>query len=183
MKNEQLRKHLKPTLASKWKYFRNRMRLAFCGENVYFEANTRILRYPKNVSIFDNAVIKEGARICSCNESAKISIGKNTTIGYHTFIFASEKITIGEDCLIAPFVYMVDSDHSIDRGQRINSQSNTTKPIVIGDDVWIGTGAKILKGVTIGEGAVIATGSVVRENVPSYSIYGGVPAKKIGERK
>lgn len=129
------------------------------------------------------AVIKEGARICACNETATISIGKNTTIGFHTFIFASNHISIGDDCLVAPFVYLVDSDHSIEKNQLINQQSNTTSPIKIGNDVWLGTGCKILKGVTIGDGAIIAAGAIVNADVPAYEIWGGIPAKKISERK
>ena len=53
------------------------------------------------------------------------------------------------------------------------------KDIIIEDDVWIGTGAIILKGVTVGEGAIIAAGAVVTKDVPPYSIYGGNPASFI----
>ena len=141
------------------------------------------MRFPKNISLGDNMVIKSGARICACNENASISIGKNTTFGYHSFIFASERIEIGDDCLIAPFVYIVDSDHSIDKDKKINMQPNMTAPVKIGNDVWIGTGAKILKGVTIGDGAVIASGALVNMDVSPYAIVGGIPAKKISERK
>ncbi|MBK6264525.1 CatB-related O-acetyltransferase [Marivirga sp. S37H4] len=56
------------------------------------------------------------------------------------------------------------------------------KEVKIGNDVWIGAGASILKGVTIGNGVIIAAGAVVKEDVPSYQIYGGVPAKFIGKR-
>ena len=141
------------------------------------------MRYPQNISLGDNMVIKSGARICACNEKAIVSIGKNTTFGYHTFLFASEKIEIGDDCLIAPFVYIVDSDHSIEKGKNINAQPNQTAPIKIGNDVWIGTGVKILKGVNIGNGAVVASGALVKDDVNPYEIVGGIPAKKISERK
>ncbi len=140
------------------------------------------MRYPANIVLQDDVVIKEGARICSCNASAQVSIGKRTTIGYHTFIFASEAIVIGDDCLIAPFVYIVDSNHGIDRSLKINQQPNETAPVKIGNDVWIASNVTILKGVTIGDGAVIAANSVVNKNVLPYEIVGGSPAKKIGER-
>lgn len=55
-------------------------------------------------------------------------------------------------------------------------------PVIVEDDVWIGTGEIIVKGVTVGRGAVVAAGSVVTRNVEAYSIVGGVPAKKIGKR-
>ncbi len=182
MKNEQLRKHLKFTLRHRWRLKWHKRRLAHCGEGVFFDKNIEILRFPGNVSIEAHVVVKEGARICACNTSAKIGIGANTTVGYHTFMFASNRISIGHDCLIAPFVYIVDSDHSIEKGSYINQQPNQTAPITIGNDVWLGTGAKILKGVTIGNGAVVAAGAIVKDDVAPYSIVGGVPAKKIGER-
>lgn len=181
--NKQLREHLIPTIGSRIRYIRNKLKLGNCGKNVYFEYNVSIFRYPSNVYISDGVVLKEGARICSCNKTSVIKIGSNTTIGYHTFIFSSENITIGNNCLIAPFVYIVDSDHGILKSENINQQPNLTSPIVIGDDVWIGSGSKILKGVTINNGAVVAAGSVVNQDVPEYSIFGGIPAKEIGKRE
>lgn len=183
MKNQQLRKHLKRSLRTMLRYQWQKWRLSSVGPGVYFDKNIEIQRYPKNVSIDENAVIKEGSRICACNETALVHIGKNTTVGFHTFLFASESIKIGDDCLIAPFVYLVDSDHSIDKASLINQQPNVTAPITIGNDVWLGTGCKILKGVTIGDGAIIAAGAVVNSDVGPYEIHGGIPAKKISERK
>ena len=178
MKNSQLRAHLKRTWRVKWRSWRNRAKVGALGDNVYFESGVQLMRYPKNISLGNNMVLKEGAKLCPCNTNATIRIGDNTTVGYHTFMFASEKIEIGRDCLIAPFVYLVDSDHQIEKSQLINQQKNITAPIVIGNDVWIGTGAKILKGVTVGDGAVIAAGALVKDDVAPYSIVGGIPAKK-----
>lgn len=178
----QVRKHLKKTY---WHYLRNliaKYRLGAVGNDVHIDKNVEFMRFPKNIFLGDNLIIKEGVRICSCNEQAMISIGANTTVGYHTFLFASNKIEIGSDCMIAPFVYLVDSDHGIDKAEKMNSQPNQTAPIKIGNDVWIGTGAKILKGVTIGDGAIIAAGAVVKDDVPPYKIVGGVPGKIISER-
>jgi len=183
MKNTQLRKHLKRTWSVQWRSFKNSLKLGSLGKDVYFEKDVELMRYPKNISLGSGMVIKSGARLCPCNEKATIRIGDNTTVGYHTYLFASEKIEIGRDCLIAPFVYIVDSDHNIDKGQLINQQANSTSPIKIGNDVWIGTGAKILKGVTIEDGAVIAAGALVKDDVPAYAIMGGIPAKKISARQ
>lgn len=178
----QVRKHL----SRNWKHclrsFIQSFRLGEIHSSVYLDSNVSLLRFPKNIYIKANVIIKEGARICSCNEKAKIQIGARTTVGYHTFIFASNAITIGSDCLIAPFVYIVDSNHRIDRDQLINKQPNETSKIEIGDDVWIASNVTILKGVVIGRGAVIAANSVVNKSVPEYEIWGGSPAKKIGER-
>ncbi len=181
--NNQLRNHLKFSFLHKIRQISLGKKLNSLGENVFIERNVKVLRFPKNVSIGKNVVLKEGARICSCNENAIVSIGENTTFGYHSFLFSSESIEIGNNCLIAPFVYIVDSDHNIDKAQLINEQPNNTSPIKIGNDVWIGTGAKILKGVNIGTGAVIAAGSIVNSDVKTYEIHAGIPAKKISERK
>jgi acetyltransferase-like isoleucine patch superfamily enzyme len=180
--NAQLRKHLKRTFRVRLRSFIERNRIKSLGKNVYIDKDVELLRYPKNISISDNVVLKSGARICSCNESSLIHIGESTTVGHHTFIFASEGVDIGANCLIAPFVYIVDSDHQIRKSKRINEQGNLTAPIKIDDDVWIGTGAKILKGVTINKGAIIAAGAVVKDDVLPYSIVGGIPAKEISKR-
>lgn len=178
----QLRKHLKFSILNYFRSFVQRKRLGHLGQRVFIDKRVELLRFPKNIVIHDDVVIKEGAKICSCNEKATISIGSRTTIGYHTFIFASENIEIGNDCQIAPFVYLVDSNHQIDRNQLINQQPNVTAPIKIGNDVWIASNVTILKGVEIGNGAVIAANAVVNQSVPGYEIWGGTPAKKIGER-
>lgn len=178
----QLRKHLKYTLAHFVRRVYNSIRGVKLGKGVFIDKNVELLRFPGNISIADNVVIKEGARICACNADAIIKIGRNTTIGYHNFIFASESIEIGDDCLIAPFVYIVDSNHQTRLGVPINQQENVTAPIIIGNDVWISSNVTILKGVTIGNGAVIAANSVVNTNIGANEIFGGTPAKKINDR-
>ncbi|MGE3149656.1 MAG: acyltransferase [Pseudorhodoplanes sp.] len=110
-------------------------------------------------------------------------IGDRTTIGFYSLLYATAGITVGRDCMIAPFVYIVDSDHGIAAGTPMNRQANVAAPISIGSDVWIGAHAIILSGVTIGDGAIVAAGAVVREDVEPNAIVGGVPAKQIGMRQ
>lgn len=179
----QLRKHLKFSWRNRWRSIREGSRIGYLGKNVFIDKNVELLRYPKNISIGDEVVLKEGTRICTCNSSSVIKIGQRTTIGYHNYIFSSEKIEIGNDCLIAPFVYIVDSDHQAERSKKINIQPNFSKPIKIGNDVWIASSVTILKGVIIGDGAIIAANSVVNKDVGDYEIWGGTPAKKIGIRE
>lgn len=178
----QLRKHLKKNIFHYLRLYYYKYKLGNLGRNVFIDNNVKFIRFKKNISVDDDVVIKEGARICSCNEKSKIKIGKRTTIGYHTFIFASDGITIGKDCLIAPFVYIVDSNHKALKGININQQGNETEEIVIGNDVWIASNVTILKGVHIANGTIIAAHSVVNKDTEANGIYGGVPAKKIGER-
>jgi len=181
--NNQLRQHSKIKLIHRLRLFLNKLSLGYCGKRIIIEKNVHFMRYPKNISIEDNVILKEGTKICACNKNAVIKIGKSTTVGYHNYFFSSENIEIGSDCLIAPFVYIVDSNHGIKKEAKINKQPNETAPIKIGDDVWIASNVTILKGVNIGDGAIIAANSVVNTDVPPYEIYGGSPAKKIGERE
>jgi acetyltransferase-like isoleucine patch superfamily enzyme len=126
--------------------------------------------------------------------NAKISIGQYSYLGPEVRIWAHDGIIIGENAAIAHNVQIIDSNsHSLSASARrtkfheyrngLESQEFedvVASPIKIGDDVWIGTGAIILKGVNIGTGAVIAAGSVVTHDVPSFAIVGGNPAKVIG---
>lgn len=153
------------------------------GNGAILFSGAHLLRYPRNIQIGSDAVVKSGVHVCPCNAEAQVSIGARTTIGFNTFIYASSKIEIGSDCMIAPFVYIVESDHGTRIGMPMNRQPNTARPIHIGDDVWIGAHVVIISGVTIADGAIVAAGSVVREEVPPNTIVGGVPAKVIGVRK
>ncbi len=179
----QLRKHLKFSWKVRLRQWYLSRRIGYLGKNVFIDKNVELQRYPKNIFIEEDVVIKEGARICACNEQAQIKIGKRTTIGFHTFIFSSENIFIGDDCLIAPFVYIVDSNHIAKKNKNINLQGNETSPITIGNDVWIASNVTILKGVKISNGAIVAANSVVNKDIPENEIWGGSPAKKIGNRE
>jgi len=179
----QFRKHLKYGLIHKLRWQINRSKLGRLGKRVHIDKRVEFMRFPKNIHVGEEVVFKEGARICACNRDAEIRIGSRTTIGYHTFIFASDGIQIGDDCLIAPFVYLVDSNHQIKRESLINQQANETAPITVGKGVWIGSNVTVLKGVTIGDGAVIAANSLVNKSIPPFEVWGGTPAKKINERQ
>ena len=178
----QFRSHLRYT-AMHWVRWRwQSFRLGYLGKGVIFEPGSCCLRFPENIRLAEQVVLKKHAELCVCNREASIQIGERTTIGHYAFIYASKRIEIGSDCMIAPFVYMVDSDHGTERNRPMNQQLNLTAPIRIGNDVWIATGAKILRGVTVGDGAIIAAGAVVNQDVPPYAIAGGMPARVIGER-
>jgi len=180
--NQQLRAHLNKNLLhilnEKW----NRLRGVNIGKNVIIDFSARLLRFPKGIFIGNDVIIKAGSHVCPCRSESSVEIGDRTTIGFYTMIYASSQVVIGSDCMIAPFVYIVDSDHGIARRELMNRQANTPQPIRIGSDVWIGAHSIILKNVNIGDGAVIAAGAVVKDDVPSFSIVGGIPAKVIGER-
>lgn len=181
--NAQLRRHLPSRWLTRLIAWRHRMRGVDVQDGVVFYPGALLLRYPRNIHIDSDALIKAGAHICPCNPQAHIYIGSRASLGFHSFVYASDQITIGDDCQIAPFVYIVDSDHGTRKDAPMNRQPNLPNPISIGNDVWIGAHSVVLAGVTIGQGAVIAAGAVVNRNVEPYTIVGGVPARHLGERK
>ncbi|SRR6266404_4918306 len=92
-----------------------------------------------------------------------------------------KRITIGKGCAIASGCKFIDHDHGI-TGKRIDETPGTTEDIEIGDYVWLGCNAVVLKGVSIGSSAVVGAGAIVTKNIPTGEIWAGVPARKIGER-
>ena len=116
-------------------------------------------------------------------ENAVIKIGNNTRI-HGSCIHAYELIEIGNNCLIAANCQIFDGnghDLSFDNLENRIKTKGSSKPIHIGDNVWLGTGVIILPGVTIGNGSVVAAGSVVRNNIPAMVVAAGNPAVIIRE--
>lgn len=119
-----------------------------------------------------------------------VSLGDNCFIAERVVFFCSRaKITIGNHVMIARESLLITGSHRTDMiGRYMDELTDFDKrdcddrDIVICDDVWIGSRAIILKGVTIGEGAVIAAGAVVTKDVEPYSIVGGSPARLIKMR-
>jgi acetyltransferase-like isoleucine patch superfamily enzyme len=112
-----------------------------------------------------------------------IVIGDRVFIGKGCEFNIRQPIRIGDDCLIASGCKFIDHDHGIVKDMNMNSQPGREKPILIESDVWLGVNVVVLKGVTLGTGAVIAAGAVVTKSVPPFEIWGGIPARKIGERR
>jgi maltose O-acetyltransferase len=110
--------------------------------------------------------------------------GYNIKVGHHFFanhncvILDANKVTIGNHVMLGPNVQIAAACHPLDAALR-RQTIEFSKPVNILDDVWIGAGAIILPGVTIGEGAVIGAGSVVTKDVDAFTVVAGNPAKLI----
>jgi acetyltransferase-like isoleucine patch superfamily enzyme len=113
-------------------------------------------------------------------ENGRIEMMGNSFTAGNNIIIAKESVIIGRDCAIAWGVTLC--DHDMHKIFIDGIQQTETAPIKIGNGVWIGMNATILKGVTIGDGAVIAAHSVVTKDVPAHSLVGGNPAKVIREK-
>jgi len=112
-----------------------------------------------------------------------IEAGKNLNINRGGHIYGRGGVKIGDYVLIGPNVIIASSQHRYDiKGTPIMFQGHIKEEVVIGNDVWIGANAVILPGVTIGDGTIIGAGAVVTSDIDPYSIVGGVPARKNGER-
>jgi serine acetyltransferase len=108
------------------------------------------------------------------DEDARLELGSGY-MNYNGSIACFKHIRIGRGVFIADNVSIRDSDNH----KMLGRQHVVAQPVIIGDHVWIGMNATILKGVCIGEGAVIAAGAVVTRDVPAASLVGGVPARVI----
>lgn len=113
----------------------------------------------------------------------KVLVGNGTVIGRRNIITAKNLISIGNDVLIGSDVQIIDHGHGITRNAVIREQQAKIGEVVIGDDVWIGAGAKILMNVHIGTGAVIGANAVVVSDIPGYTIAVGIPARVIKFRE
>ncbi|MFA3875596.1 sugar O-acetyltransferase [Streptomyces sp. MMCC 100] len=109
---------------------------------------------------------------------SNISIGARTFVNYNLTALDVAAITIGEDCQIGPNVQLLTPTHPLEPGPR-RDKLEAARPIVIGDNVWLGGGAIVLPGVTIGDNAVIGAGAVVTEDVPADVVAVGNPARPV----
>ncbi|WP_154124400.1 acyltransferase [Grimontia hollisae] len=151
------------------RYFIRRLRYLF----------TRLKYFILNKDVKLGRFVYIGRRV---NLSSNIKIGDCSYIGQYTYI--GPDVYIGNFALFSDNINFVGHDHIF---------SNSTLPVIlsgvpstiqtnIGDDVWLGHGVTVMRGVTIGHGVIVAANSVVTKDIPDYEIWGGIPARKIRDR-
>lgn len=113
-----------------------------------------------------------------CDYGYNITTGENFYANHGVVILDAAAVTIGSDVLLGPGVNISTASHPLN-AERRKQKLEIAKPIVIGDNVWVGMGAQILAGVTIADNAVVAAGAVVAKDVPEGALVAGVPAKVI----
>ena len=120
---------------------------------------------------------------CYLVETQHIVIGERVTIRPHTMLMADAhaRIIIGDDVLIGTGVHMYVNNHRFDRADVLIADQGyyPSQDVIVEDDVWIGANAILLPGVRIGRHSVIAAGSVVTKSTEAFSVYGGIPARKL----
>ena len=113
-----------------------------------------------------------------------IIIRDRVFVGFGCEFNVRRRLEIGADCLIASGCKFIDHDHGTALDMPMREQTaGAEAEIVLDQDVWLGVNVVVLKGVRIGRGAIVAAGAVVTSDVPSHEIWGGVPARRIGQRR
>ena len=135
----------------------------------------------KGICLGDRVSLLESTLI-SANRG-HVTIGDNSWLGPNSVIYGNGGVDIGEDVLIASHCVINTVSHNFNRLDiPMNEQEINCEPVVIENDVWIGTGTTILQGVRIGHGSIIGAGAVVTRSIPPFSIALGVPARVTGSR-
>lgn len=120
-------------------------------------------------------------------DDIKIRFGKNVQINDYVHMVAMDRITIGDNVLMASHIFITDNSHGSYKCNFEDSDPRTppiereysTAPVKIGNNVWVGEGACIMPGVSIGDGCIIGAHSLVSKSIPEYTIAVGTPAKII----
>jgi acetyltransferase-like isoleucine patch superfamily enzyme len=179
--------------------------LGSVGKNVTFGHGV-VLRHPGKVRLGDNVTVDDlvvldakGTRnrgivvgsdvflgrgtILSCKDG-DITLGDHVNVGFQSEVFSGSSVTVGRYGLLAAYTYLVGGGHEFsDAAAPVLHQERRSRGIVLGDNVWLGTGAKVLDGVTVGRDVVVGAGAVVTEDLPDGVVAAGVPARVLRRRE
>lgn len=166
-----------------------RLKLGQTGNNCKISLPT-LIKNAQYITIGDNFQALHNLRLEAWDKyrgqrfTPQIIIGDNVSFNSDVHIGTIDKVVVGNDVLIASRVYISDHSHGntdlLSLAKPIRERGLISKgPVIIGDNVWIGEGACILPGVTIGKNSIVGANAVVTKSFPPYSIIAGVPAKLI----
>ncbi len=141
------------------------------GSHTLVSAELLVFAHGGNISVGEWCYLGEGSRVWS---SGAIDIGDRVLIAHNVNIFDSLTHPLSAQQRHAQFkaIMLTGHPHSIDLGER---------PVMVGNDAWIGANTCVLRGVTIGEGAIVGAGSVVTHDIPPFTVAAGNPARVISE--
>ncbi len=179
--------------------------LGACGRNVAFGVNVT-LRHPRKIRLGDDVAVDDGCVLDAkgtANEGIRIGrrvfLGRNTivackdgdivledgvNVSYQCAIFSASSVRIGADTLLAAYCYVVGGGHEFGRTDvPVLRQARPSKGIDIGRGGWLGAGAIVLDGVSVGHDAVVGAHAVVTEDIPPFAVAAGAPARVIRDRR
>ena len=136
----------------------------------------------KGIYISEKTFVGRGS-ILYC-KNGDITLGKNVNIGFNSMIFSGSKVILGENTILASFVYIIGGGHDYSRTDiPVSEQEKPSVGIRIDKNCWLGAGVKVFDGVNIGEDTIVGAGAVVIRDLPAFSIAAGVPARVAKSRK
>jgi tetrahydrodipicolinate N-acetyltransferase len=143
------------------------------------EHDTSVVRVRPGAELVCDGIVSLQRGIRVVVDGGRLTIGHGTNVnGLGTRLLCAQAVTIGAHCTFSWDVQVLDTDfHAITTD---GVERPSVAPVRIGDRVWVGTRAVVLKGVTIGDGAVVAAGAVVTSDVPAGAVVAGVPARVVG---
>jgi acetyltransferase-like isoleucine patch superfamily enzyme len=113
----------------------------------------------------------------------EVSVGAKTVLGQDCTISAYQHVSIGRECIVADRVMFIDFDHGIVEVDRpVRLQGIYKRDVRVGNNVWMGYGAAVLRGTTVGDNSVLGTYAVVTRDVPANAVAGGIPARVLRMR-
>jgi acetyltransferase-like isoleucine patch superfamily enzyme len=153
-------------------------RRVMIGQDCFVDAGAPTGR----IELQDDVWLSQGCYLIA-GGGVEIIVEPRAYIGHRCLFYGHGGIHVGRDALLANDVQLICGNHTFARRDLpIRAQPTEERPIVIEDDVWLGSSAIVLGGVTIGQGSVVAAGAVVTRSLPPYSISRGVPAQIVGTR-
>jgi acetyltransferase-like isoleucine patch superfamily enzyme len=145
------------------------------GKALHVGRNVALVIYGELI-IGERVTLSDGCAL-EVGPWGRLILGDGVFIGRHSVVVAQQLVDIGADTLIAEHCSVRDQDHHLDPEERAREVAARTSPVLIDSRVWVGAGARILKGSQVGSGSVVAANAVVRGQVPPGVVVGGVPAR------
>lgn len=178
--------------------------LGACGRKPVFGQNV-VLRHPGKIRLGDAVIVDDNCLLDAKGASNRgielgngVFLGRNTilsckngdivladgvNIGFNSQIASGSSVRVGKDGLLAAYCYLIGGGHEwSDPSTPVQEQKAVSHGVTLGDNVWLGAGAKVLDGVVVGDDCIVGAGAVVAEDLPAGSVAAGVPARVIRDR-
>lgn len=183
--HDNLAQRIRRRLRVRWLNTRRGIRIAastYIARSALIQTTCDGRSFGGRIVIAGGVIISDGAIVTTYGGS--IEIGADAYIGPYCVLYGHGGLSIGRNTMIGAHTVIIPANHGFERVDvPMSAQPLTSKGIVIGEDVWIGSGCRILDGAHIGGGSVIGAGSVVTKNIDPFSIALGVPARIVGSRQ